>query len=59
MDKTKLIAAFNEWMRRYTDEPERFARDWQIVQEFLATSDGQTPSYGASCAEYLAELLAA
>lgn len=44
---------FNEWMRRYTDEPEQFEREWQSVQQFLEEEkNGVQPSYGESCTRY-------
>jgi hypothetical protein len=49
--------AFNEWMRLYTEEPERFAHEWQTVGGYLAeTKAGEVPSYGAQCDAFLAEL---
>ena len=54
----EIAAAFNEWMRRYTDEPERFLREWQVVQQFLAEdAKSGTPTYGNTCEAYLAELI--
>ena len=50
--------AFNEWMRRYTEEPDRFKREWQSVGEYLAAiGAGETPTYGASCEAYLKGLM--
>ena len=50
--------AFNEWMRRYIDEPDRFKREWQQVEEFKREhADGVVPSYGDRCAEYLQRLM--
>lgn len=58
MDKAKLAKAFNEWMRRYTDTPEQFDREWQTVAEFLKDkAEGREPSYGETCAAYLERLL--
>lgn len=58
MDKVALAKAFNEWMRRYAEDPEAFERDWQTVQTFLAErSAGKTPTYGEICAAYLEQLL--
>lgn len=55
----KHAIAFNEWMRRYTETPEEFAREFQSVQEFLTqSSGGETPTYGASCAAYFDKLVA-
>lgn len=54
-----MAKAFNEWMRRYTEEPERFEREWQTVGLFLKQrSEGREPDYGEQCAAYLAELMA-
>ncbi len=53
-----MAAAFNEWMRRYIVEPDRFDREWQSVSEYIQeTSEGKTPSYGESCAAYLVRLI--
>ena len=53
-----MAQAFNEWMRRYTDEPERFAADFRTCGEFLAeAARGEEPSYGETCAVYLADLM--
>lgn len=58
MDKDKVAKAFNEWMRRYTQEPSRFGREWQEVSEFLkAEADGREPEYGQVCAAYLDHLM--
>lgn len=55
-----LIAAFNEWMRRFIEEPERFKSEWQGVKQFLADVNvGREPSYGQVCAAYLKELCTA
>ena len=54
-----MAQAFNEWMRRYTDEPERFEAEFKTCGEFLAqTAKGEVPSYGDSCAAYLAAIMA-
>jgi len=57
--KCRTVAqAFNEWMRRYTDEPERFAREFKVCGEFLdEVAHGEEPSYGERCAAYLAGLM--
>ena len=53
-----VAAAFNEWMRRYTETPEEFNREFETVGQFLKEeADGQEPSYGAWCAQYLALLM--
>lgn len=49
--------AFNEWMRRYTEEPERYEREMVTVRIFLSQrADGREPEYGERCAEYLRKL---
>jgi len=55
----KMPQAFNEWMRRYTDEPEQFEREWETVARFLSEQQGGfEPTYGQCCAEYLSQLMA-
>jgi hypothetical protein len=56
----KTSAAFDEWMRRYIDEPERFQREFQAVQDFISSGSGRSgPStYGENCAHYLGQILA-
>jgi hypothetical protein len=51
--------AFDEWMRRYVEEPERFSREWQSVETFKSEGgmSGSQTSYGRSCAEYLQRLI--
>ena len=49
-----MPAAFNEWMRRYIKEPERFRREWQTVGEYIRQAgEGKTPPYGERCTTYL------
>ncbi len=58
MNNNVMARAFNEWMRRYTDEPERFAREFQMVGEFLEqTERGEEPTYGETAAAYLVEIM--
>jgi hypothetical protein len=57
VEHLKQAAAFNEWMRRYIEEPSRFASEWESIRGFLASeSNGETPSYGAEAAAYLNRL---
>ena len=57
LNQEVMALAFNEWMRRYTEEPERFEREWRTVAKFLAEkSADETPSYGRSSAAYLVQL---
>ena len=50
----ELAATQNEWMRRYIDEPERYEREFKVVQLFRAEeSMGKEPTYGDECNAYL------
>lgn len=58
MTPPDAVKVFNEWMRRFIEEPERFSREFQDVTEFLADeATGAEPSYGQACAEYQFRLL--
>lgn len=49
--------AFDEWMRRYIHEPDRFEAEWRTITTFLQENDaGSEPSYGQKCDAYLADL---
>ena len=53
-----VAQAFNEWMRRYIETPEQFAREFQAVIAFnAATKNGEAPKYGDDCALYLQSLI--
>lgn len=57
MDRHLLTQAFNEWMRRYIEEPERFKREWESVLEYTDDiANEETPCYGRICAQYLEQL---
>ncbi len=59
MDKEKMAKAFNEWMRLFTEEPDRFEHEFQTVVAFHRDqAEGREPSYGAVCAAYLEKLSA-
>lgn len=59
MDKEKAAKAFNEWMRRFEQEPERFENEYESVKRFLREkAAGREPSYGERCAAYLEKLMA-
>ncbi|HYF47906.1 MAG TPA: hypothetical protein VEJ63_00755 [Planctomycetota bacterium] len=47
MDREKLAAAFEEWVRRINQEPEKFAKEY-----------GEPKAYGVGAADYLLKLLA-
>lgn len=56
----QAAACFNEWMRRYTEEPETFEREFQTVSKFLAEeADGAEPTYGQSSTAYMREIAVA
>jgi hypothetical protein len=58
MTAPDMKRTFNEWMRRYIEEPEKFSRDFQSVQEFLTDeAAGVEPSYGDTCMAYQFKLL--
>ena len=53
-----LSASFNEWMRRYIETPEQFAREFQEVTSFVAEqADGKVPTYGDNSVEMLIRCL--
>lgn len=59
MAPADMRRTFNEWMRRYIEEPERFNAEFRTVQQFLADeSEGKEPSYGEACTAYQFQLLA-
>ena len=46
--------AFDEWMRRFIDNPAGYEREFETVQRFLEQEAGGKPTtYGAACAAYL------
>jgi hypothetical protein len=54
----RVVKAFNEWMRRFIEHPEQFAREWQTVAEFQRESgQGAEPSYGEVSVGYLQKLI--
>lgn len=54
-----LALAFNEWMRRYIEDPDGFASAWASVKRSLAEqANGEEQSYGANCAAYICDLMA-
>lgn len=53
-----IAEAFNEWMKRYTERPEEYNREFQSVIEFLEESKaGEIPTYGDRSAAYLQKLI--
>lgn len=56
--KEDFIWAFNEWWRRYRDEPEKFAREFQAIAELnAAAAEGREPTLGDEGWAYIRELL--
>lgn len=60
MDRQQTVKAFNEWMRRYTDDRASFDADWNAVVAKFVKEDaaGREPSYGEICVAYLESLIA-
>lgn len=57
MTNAQLVKCFNEWMRRFIQEPERFQREFATVNEFVKDeADGREPTYGETSAAYMAQL---
>ena len=58
MNNVKVAAAFNEWMRRFIEEPDRFSREFQEVTQYLSEiDDDKEPTYGRECAAYLEKIM--
>ncbi|GEP11671.1 hypothetical protein [Methylobacterium gnaphalii] len=57
MTNAQMARAFNEWMRRFIEEPDQFAREFEEVNRYLTDQgDGREPTYGETCTAYLHEL---
>lgn len=57
--RAERVAATNEWMRRFIEEPEAFEQQWRTINDFLEEEGrGQEPSYGERCEAYLEFLVA-
>lgn len=56
-DYTDMAGAFNEWQRRYIEDPRAFEAEFQTIQRSQEeTAAGKEPSYGEVCAEYLQKI---
>jgi hypothetical protein len=57
--RTAMALAFDEWMRRYTENPSDFAAEFESVASFKKgrKSNGAT-QYGNDCADMLGKLMA-
>jgi hypothetical protein len=59
MTNAQMATCFNEWMRRFIEEPDRFAREFETVNQFLADEqEGKEPTYGETSAAYMVQLAA-
>jgi hypothetical protein len=57
--RAERIAANNEWMRRFIEEPERFEREFQTVDRFLTEKRcGKVPSHGERIVAYEESIVA-
>lgn len=57
MTNEQMARCFNEWMRRFIDNPEEFEREFESVGSFLReTNEGTEPSYGEQCTAYMTDL---
>lgn len=57
MTYDETVKLSNEWMRRYIETPDDFAREFQTVTAFLKDeAEGREPSYGERCAAYIFNL---
>lgn len=57
MTNAQMVKCFNEWMRRFVEEPGRVQREFETVNEFLKDeADGREPTYGETSAAYMEKL---
>ena len=57
MTNAQMVKCFNEWMRRFIEEPARFQREFETVNDFLKDeAAGREPTYGETSAAYMAKL---
>ena len=58
MTNVQMVKAFNEWMRRFIEEPDRYNREFESVNQFLADeANGVEPTYGERCTGYMVKLM--
>ena len=53
-----LIYAFNEWLRRYMENPDEFEHEWSTIQDFINEGEADDASYGKSCTTLLFKIIA-
>ena len=57
IQQADLPHLFNEWLRRYTENPSLFEAEFQTVTRFLAEKTvGEEPTYGETCTAYLVKI---
>lgn len=57
MNNAQMVKAFNEWMRRFIEDPSAFDAEFQTVNRFLADkAGGKEPSYGETSTAYMEKL---
>ncbi len=57
MNNAQMVKCFNEWMRRFIEEPDRFHHEFETVNGFLRDeAEGREPSYGETCAALMQQL---
>lgn len=57
MNRELMASCFNEWMRRFTENPRGFQQEFETVGAFLRErAEGREPSYGEISTAYMAEL---
>lgn len=57
MNQEAIAKAFNEWLRRYIDDPAAYEAEFNTVAAFRAAeSEGSEPDYGTRQAAYLIHL---
>jgi hypothetical protein len=55
--ENELAVLFNEWQRRYIENPKAFNEQWATIIEFLnQEAEGEEPDYGRDCVRYLVAL---
>lgn len=48
MTKERMAVLFDEWLRRFIEDPKKFSTEWKAIQE--------AKTYGASCAAFIEKL---
>lgn len=57
-DDPLVAAAFNEWLRRYIENPAAFEAEFNAISVFRAEcGSNRPPSYGQVCSVYLERIL--